>query len=54
MLEEGPLTKIHPDRLKGKFTKIANWKTPSLDGIHGFWFEKFTSQHDRLAMEMNK
>ena len=34
--------------------KISNWKTSGHDGIHGFWFKKFTSIHDRLALEMNK
>ena len=24
------------------------------DGTHGFWFKKFTSIHDRLALEMNR
>ena len=27
---------------------------PGHDGIHGFRFKKFTSIHDRLALEMNK
>ena len=30
------------------------WKAPSHDGIHGFWFLKFTSIHDRLAIKMNR
>ena len=34
--------------------KISNWKTPGHDGIHGFWFKKFTAIHDRLALEMNR
>ena len=34
--------------------KISNWKTPGHDGIHGFWLKKFTSIHNRLALEMNK
>ena len=33
--------------------KISNWKTPGHDGIHGFWFKKFISIHDRLALKMN-
>ena len=33
---------------------ISNWKTPGHDGIHGFQFKKFTSFHDRLALEMNR
>ena len=27
---------------------------PGHDGIHGFWFKKFTSIHDRLVLEMNR
>ena len=33
--------------------KISNGKTPGHDGIHGFWFKKFTFIHDRQALEMN-
>ena len=33
---------------------ISNLKTPGHDGIHEFWFKKFTSIHDRLALEMNR
>ena len=34
-----------------KNTKLENL---GLDGIHGFWFKKFTFIHDRLAIEMNR
>ena len=34
--------------------RISNWKTSGHDGIHGFWFKKFTSIHGRLALEMNR
>ena len=27
---------------------------PGHDGIHGFWFKKFTSIHNRLVLEMNR
>ena len=27
---------------------------PGHDGIHGFWFKKFTSIHGRLPQEMNR
>ena len=46
MLEEGPQGNIHRDGLKATLKKIANWKPPALDGIHRFWFKKFTSVHD--------
>ena len=51
-LEEGPQAEIHIEQLKKTLKKISNWKKPGHDGIHGFWFKKFTSIHDRLALEM--
>ena len=53
-LEESPKAEIHTDLLKTTLRKVSNWKTPGHDGIHGFWFKKFTSTHDRLALDMNK
>ena len=29
------------------------WKTSGYNGIHRFWFKKFTSIHDRLVLEIN-
>ena len=48
--EEGPKVEIHIELLKKTLKKISNWKTPG----HGFWFKKFTSIHDRLALEMKR
>ena len=45
---------IHTDLLKMTLKKVSNRKTPGHDGIHGFWFKKFTSLQERLALEMNK
>ena len=53
-LEEGPKTEIHIDLLKTTLKRIPNWKAAGLDGIHGFWFKKFTSIHGRLTLEMNR
>ena len=47
--EEGPKTEIHIDLLK---TILKKYQTGN--GIHGFWFKKTTSIHDRLALEMNR
>ena len=38
MLKEGHQVNMHLNELKATLNKIANWKTPSLEGIHGFWF----------------
>ena len=53
-LEEGPKAEILIDLLKTTLKRIPNWKTPGHDGIHGFWFKKFSSIYDRLALEMNR
>ena len=53
-LEEGAKAEIHNDLLRTTLKKVSNWKTPGHDRIHGFWFKKFTSIHDRLVLEMNK
>ena len=33
--------------------KVTNWKTPDNDIMHGYCLKKFTSIHNRLAIEMN-
>ena len=53
-LEEGLKGEVHIELLKKTLKKISNWKTPGYDGIHKFWFKKFTSIHDRLALERNR
>ena len=53
-LEEGPEMEIHVNLLKTTIKRISNWKAPDHDGIHGFWFKKVTSIHERLAQEMNR
>ena len=52
-LEEDPKAEIHINLLKTTHThkKKSIWKTTGHDGIYGFWFKKFTSIHDRLALE---
>ena len=52
-LEEGPKAEIHFELLKKTLKKISNWKTPGHDGIHWFWFKKFTSIYERLTLKMN-
>ena len=52
-LEEGQKAGIHIDLHKTTL-KMLNWKTPGHDGIHRFWFKKFPTIHDRLALERNR
>ena len=50
-LEEGQNTELHTGLHKTTLKRIPNWKTLGHDGIYCFWFKKFTSIHDRLALE---
>ena len=52
MLEESPQVNIHPDGLKATLTKITNWKTPDLDGIHRFLFENSTTYTTDLLRKL--
>ena len=45
---------MHIDLPKTTLKRISNWKAPGHDRIQGFWFQKFTSIHGRLAQEMNR
>ena len=51
--EERPKMNIHVDALKST-RKNQTGEILGPNGIHGFWFKKFTTNHDRLATEMNK
>ena len=51
---KGPQAEIQIDQPKKTLKRYQTGKTPGHDGIHGFWFKKFTSTHDRLALEMNR
>ena len=53
-LDEDPKAEMNIELVNKTLKKISNWKTPGQDGIHGFWFKKFTSVHDRLVLEMNR
>ena len=53
-MEEGAKMEIQLNAFNTSLKEIPNWKAPGLDGIHGFWFKKSTSIHDRLVTEMNK
>ena len=34
---------IYPDSQRATHKKVLDGKTSGYDGIHGFWFKKFTS-----------
>ena len=51
-LDEGQKVELHIDLLRMTL-KISNWKKAS-HRIHGFWLQKFTTIHIRLALEINK
>ena len=53
-LEEGSEAEILQEWLRAILEKIPNWKIAGQGGLHGFWFEKFLSIHDRLVLQLNR
>ena len=54
VFEEYSKAKIHVDSLRETFKKVPNWKTPSHDGIHGYWFKNsLPSRRDRLLKSID-
>ena len=53
-LEDSLEATIHRDSLTATLKKVPNWKISGHDGIHGFWFKKFTPIHDRLGLQLSK
>ena len=39
--------------VKKVISGMKNWKAPGPDGVRGFWFKRFTSIHDSLAIALN-
>ena len=48
-IDKGEPIVLNETTLKHTLRKVANWKAPGPDGIHGYWFKKFTTLHGRLT-----
>ena len=45
--------KISVSDVRKEIAGMKNWKAPGPDGVRGFWFKKFTSIHEPLALALN-
>ena len=52
--KEGSEIEMYPASLKVTLKNVRNWKTPSHDSIHGFWWLKYTCIHNRLTLELSR
>ena len=39
--------------IKEQVKKIPNWKSPGPDGVQGYWVNKVTALHERIAKQMD-
>ena len=53
-LEKGSKAKIHLDLPRKTLKKVPDWKMLGHERINGYLFNKFTSIHDRVAIERNR
>ena len=40
--------------VRAAIKKMARWKAPGFDGVHGFWFGRLTKLHQALAYHLQK
>jgi hypothetical protein len=46
--------KISVDMVSRQCKKVANWKSPGLDGVQGFWIKHLSSLHKDIAIQFDK
>ena len=46
--------KITAASVKKQLKKMASWKSPGPDGLHGYWLKNFTTVHTRLIEQLNE
>lgn len=52
-IPEMPFELITTEDIKNAINKSHNWKSPGPDGIHNYWFKKFTALHPHLQTCFN-
>ena len=43
---------ITPTTIKERIRKMANWKTPGFDGVHGYWIKMLVSMQERITFHL--
>ena len=41
-----------PTQIKEIIRKMANWKAPGPDGVHGYWIKMLVSMQERIALHL--
>ena len=41
-----------PTQIKEIIRKMANWKAPGPDGVHGYWIKMFVSMQEKIALHL--
>ena len=45
---------ISIENVRKQAKKMPNWRSPSKDGVQGYWIKNLTNMHDRIADQLNK
>ena len=53
-VEKQDNVKITAASLKKQLEKMASWKSPGPDDLHGYWLKNFTTVHARLVEQLNE
>ena len=53
-VEKQDNVKVTAASVKKQVKKMASWKSPGPDGLHGYWLKNFTTVHARLVEQLNE
>ena len=45
---------IVTNEIKSSTSKLSDWKSPRLDKLHNFWWDKVTTLHPKVAIAFDK
>ena len=47
-------SEIATNKIKSEASEFSNWKSPGLDKLHNFWWNKLTTLHPKVAVAFDK
>ena len=45
---------IEETKLKKQVRKMSNWKSPSPDGVKGYWIKNLSNPHGNVALQLDR
>ena len=53
-ITEATYSEITTNEIESATSEFSNWKSPGLDKLHNFWWNKLTTLHPKVAVAFDK